>query len=137
MSISFIRSKSVPAAVYPILQMETLIQRGPAATLGRSAGVQKGTTGILIFKAGAFHHAHTSQARRWMAPRTHGRNARGPLTNPGGVKDEHNASSGESNASTTEGGKVCLQQKKKRKNRHITEYSVKFLLNFKIKLNGL
>lgn len=39
--------------------------------------------------------------------------------------------------STTEGGKVCLQQKKKRKNRHITEDSVKFLLNFKIKLNGL
>lgn len=38
--------------------------------------------------------------------------------------------------STTEGGNICLQQKKK-KTRHITEYSVKFLLNFKIKLNGL
>lgn len=88
----------MPAAVRPILRMETLIQRGPAATLGGSAGVRKGRTGIPIFKAGAFHHAHISQARRWMAPRTHGRNARGPLTNPGGAKDEHNPSSGESNA---------------------------------------
>ena len=95
--------------------METLIQGGPAATLSRSAGMQKGRTGILIFKAGAFHHAHTSQARRWMAPRTHGRNARGPLTNAGGVKDEHNASSGESNALNNWRGQSVFTAKEKKK----------------------
>lgn len=81
----------------------------------------EGRTGIQIFKAGAFHHAHTSQVRGWTAPRTHGRNARGPLTDPREAKDEHNASFGESNVLKTWGG-------------HITEYNEKVLFNFKIKL---
>lgn len=94
--------------------MEALIQGGPAATLGGSAGVQKGWTGIPIFKAGAFRHAHTSQARRWMAPKTRGRNARGPSPPLGEPRMDTMHLLENPMHSTTEGGNVCLQQKKKK-----------------------